>query len=127
MGSGQVETVEPIPTSGRSARDLPPEGRRVVERYRDLAVARFGDEIDRIVLYGSRARGDWHRDSDWDLAVFLRHPVTGVDQRLVSEIGHDVMCATGAIVQSVALPADRWDAGDEFIRHMHQDGVVIHG
>ena len=33
--------------------------------------ALYGDRIERIVLFGSRARGDARRDSDYDVAVFL--------------------------------------------------------
>lgn len=100
--------------------------RGVLDHYRRLAVERFGDQIDRLVLYGSRARGDWHETSDWDVAVFLRHTITAGDQRRASEIGHDVMCRTGAIIQSVALPASRWAADDEFARHIRTEGVPFH-
>lgn len=27
-----------------------------------------------IILYGSRARGDWHNDSDWDLLLLFNKP-----------------------------------------------------
>ena len=99
----------------------------VLDRYRDLAQARLGDALDRIVLFGSRARGDHRVDSDWDVAVFLRHKITPHDQRRISAIGHDVMCETGALIQSVALPAERWYADDEFSRHLRLDGVLVHG
>ena len=32
----------------------------------------YGDRIERVVLYGSRARGDAQADSDYDVAVFLK-------------------------------------------------------
>jgi uncharacterized protein len=32
----------------------------------------YGNEIDRVVLFGSRARGDARPDSDYDVAVFLK-------------------------------------------------------
>jgi|SRR5271166_3007063 len=31
----------------------------------------YGDRIERLVLFGSRARGDAHAESDYDVAVFL--------------------------------------------------------
>jgi uncharacterized protein len=32
----------------------------------------YGDRLERVLLFGSRARGDARPDSDWDVAVFLR-------------------------------------------------------
>jgi predicted nucleotidyltransferase len=32
----------------------------------------YGDRIERVVLFGSRARGDAQENSDYDVAVFLR-------------------------------------------------------
>jgi uncharacterized protein len=94
--------------------------------YRRLAVERFGHDLDRIVLFGSRARRDDHEDSDWDVAVFLKRAVTAADQRSVSEVGYHVMCETGAMIQSMALPAARWLANDELIRNIRRDGVPIY-
>jgi uncharacterized protein len=33
---------------------------------------RFPGKISRLILFGSRARGDARRDSDYDVAVFVR-------------------------------------------------------
>jgi hypothetical protein len=60
------------------------------------------------------------------VAVFLKRAITAADQRGVSEIGHDVMCETGAMIQSIALPAARWSADDELIRNIRRDGVPIY-
>jgi predicted nucleotidyltransferase len=109
-----------IDSAGRS------EATRVFALYRELAVERFGDDLDRIVLFGSRARRENHQDSDWDVAVFLKRAITAADQRGASEVGHDVMCETGALIQSIALPAARWHAGDELIRNIRRDGVPIY-
>lgn len=118
--------MEPVTDKSQPRGETARDSRRVLQLYRTLAQASLGDELDRIVLFGSRARGDHRAESDWDVAVFLRHPITSSDQRCVSAIGHDVMCATGALIQSVALPAERWEAHDEFTRHIRRDGVPIH-
>jgi len=39
---------------------------------RNGLAAIYGDKLARLVLYGSRARGDYDARSDWDVAVFLR-------------------------------------------------------
>ena len=33
----------------------------------------MGIEIDRIILFGSRARGDYREDSDWDILVVTKN------------------------------------------------------
>lgn len=123
--------MQPAGTRKRSGgiahdRQIRPGG-RVLELYRDLALRHFGDDLERIVLFGSRARGTAHKDSDWDVAVFLKYAITAEDQRRVSAIGHDVMCETGALIQSIALPATRWDDTDELARRIRGEGVAIYG
>ena len=44
----------------------------ILRRFRAALNGLYGDRIERVVLFGSRARGDAHEDSDYDIAVFLR-------------------------------------------------------
>jgi predicted nucleotidyltransferase len=44
----------------------------VLKRFRAALDALYGDRIERVVLFGSRARGDAGDDSDYDVAVFLK-------------------------------------------------------
>ncbi|PWB79955.1 MAG: hypothetical protein C3F11_19350 [Methylocystaceae bacterium] len=41
-------------------------------RFRAALEAIYGSRLDRVVLFGSRARGDARADSDYDVAVFLK-------------------------------------------------------
>ena len=38
---------------------------------------KYGIEVDRIILFGSRARGDYREDSDWDILVVTRGRLVG--------------------------------------------------
>lgn len=40
---------------------------QVIQEIRDLAKK---NNVDKVILFGSRARGDYHRASDIDLAVY---------------------------------------------------------
>ena len=44
----------------------------VLARLRAELRAMYGDNLERAVLYGSRARGDAQAGSDYDVAVFLK-------------------------------------------------------
>lgn len=50
---------------------LPPEERRWIEEFRDQLRAMLGDRLRDLRLYGSKARGDWHDESDIDLLVLV--------------------------------------------------------
>ena len=44
----------------------------VLNRFKAALDAMYGTRIERVVLFGSRARGDARDDSDYDIAVFLK-------------------------------------------------------
>ncbi len=44
----------------------------ILDRFKHALDDMYGSRIDRIVLFGSRARGEAHEDSDYDVAVFLK-------------------------------------------------------
>jgi len=44
----------------------------ILKRFRAALDEVYGSRIERVVLYGSRARGDASDESDYDVAVFLR-------------------------------------------------------
>ncbi|TKK70312.1 nucleotidyltransferase domain-containing protein [Ilyomonas limi] len=45
----------------------------------------------KVMLFGSRARGDWHEESDWDILVLTEQEVT---HELKEEI-HEAVCSFG--------------------------------
>jgi uncharacterized protein len=44
----------------------------ILRRLRIELEQLYGPRLERIILFGSRARGDARLDSDWDVAVVLR-------------------------------------------------------
>ena len=49
-----------------------PSDNPILRRYRVALDEMYGTRLERVVLFGSRVRGDAHEDSDYDVAVFLR-------------------------------------------------------
>ena len=58
----------------------------------------FADRLQQVVLYGSRARGDAHHESDIDVLVVLRDEPSAADRRLASTLASDVETSTNAWV-----------------------------
>jgi len=69
INGGPVFRISPLWYShGMSA----PADDPILKRFRATLDEMYGDRAERVVLFGSRARGDAHEDSDYDVAVFLR-------------------------------------------------------
>ena len=49
------------------------ERQRVIDSIKQVAKATL-PQGSSLLLYGSRARGDWHEGSDWDLLILLDKP-----------------------------------------------------
>ncbi|MBV8103498.1 MAG: nucleotidyltransferase domain-containing protein, partial [Hyphomicrobiales bacterium] len=75
----------------------------VLTRFRTALAAAYGERIERVVLFGSRARGDARPDSDYDVAVFLKD-FEGIGEEMgpIAEIETDILLDTGMVIN--ALP-----------------------
>src|SRR5271155_5584077 len=57
-----------------------PQNTPILKRFRAAVAEVYGDRLERVVLYGSRARGDHQPDSDYDIAVFIKDPGNFYDE-----------------------------------------------
>jgi uncharacterized protein len=79
------------------------EADAILTRFRAALGEIYGDRLERVVLYGSRARGDHRPDSDYDIAVFIKDPGTlGEEIRRLAGVETDILWDTGAVIN--ALP-----------------------
>jgi uncharacterized protein (UPF0332 family)/predicted nucleotidyltransferase len=99
----------------------------VVARFRERVLEAFGGHVERIVLFGARARGDEHAQSDWDLAVFFDHAPTEPEQRALSDLTSAVQREFDGRVQSMARSGQAWLATDELACNIRDHGRVVHG
>lgn len=84
--------------------------REATQAFVAAAVRQFGDRLQRILLYGSKARGDDDDESDLDVLVVLRGEA-GLDwqsARTVSFLAADVGLDTGVDVSAKCISADRF-------------------
>ena len=98
----------------------------VLVRFRRAVDATFGDRVERVVLFGSRARGDADEASDYDIAVFLRgftERWPEVD-RLV-EIETDLLYEIGAFVHALPFGAGAWVERSPLMAALRRDGVDL--
>jgi len=98
----------------------------VPQRFRVALDGIFGDRIERVVLFGSRARGDARSDSDYDIAVFLHDPVlVEAEADRMADTGIDILFDTGAVINPLRLQAGSWRKRTAFMGELRRDGIEL--
>jgi uncharacterized protein len=98
----------------------------ILKRFRAALDALYGDRIERVVLYGSRARGDAREDSDYDVAVFLYEMSDSWNEtRRIVEIETGILFDTGAVINAHAFPAKAYEKRTGFMHELRLDGVDL--
>ena len=85
----------------------------ILRRLRISLEKTYGRRVERVVLFGSRARGDARPDSDYDVAVFLKEPESfWRESGRLADIGTDILYDTGAVINALPFKAglDREDS-----------------
>ena len=96
----------------------------LVREFKRRAEKALPGRVVRVVLYGSRARGDAGPDSDWDIAVFVAGEPTSNDRDILSDIGFDLMLEHGQHVQAIAIDAARSPEQSYFVKNVLKDGLA---
>jgi uncharacterized protein len=88
-----------------------PQNNPILKRFRDALNEMYGDRLERVVLYGSRARGDAHKESDYDVAVFLRDmPDRFAEMNRLADLSTKIIVEEdGPFIHAMAYPAESYN------------------
>jgi len=96
----------------------------LIREFKRRAEKALPGRVVRVMLYGSRARGDARDDSDWDVAVFVNGKPTTADRHALSDIGFDLMMESGQYFQTIAIDAARSPEDSSFLYNVLKDGLA---
>ncbi len=83
-------------------------------------------KIERVVLFGSRARGEARPDSDYDIAVFLNTPgELWDDLGTLSHITTAILNDTGAVISAKPFPAGSYREPTPLMHEIRADGLDL--
>jgi predicted nucleotidyltransferase len=119
-------TISSNPTEG-----LTSAAATALALFGDAARASYGERLAKLVLFGSRARGEGRSDSDLDIAVVLRDLADKrADRNRLADLAYDAIVETSMDIQAVPVSLDEWDHPDHhsnpaLIRAIKRDGKII--
>ena len=95
-------------------------------KFRAALSEMYGDRLERVVLYGSRARGDATEDSDYDVAVFLKNLSdrwAEADRIAVAAPG--ILNETGVVIHAMPYPAGSYRQRTPLMHEIRREGLDL--
>jgi antitoxin ChpS len=88
--------------------------------------------LQQTILFGSRARGDAHDESDADVALILSGQIQPFvkTKMALSELAYDVLLDTGVVIQALPIWERQWAAPDSYsnprlLQNVQRDGIAF--
>jgi predicted nucleotidyltransferase len=98
----------------------------ILRRFRSALAETYGDRLERTVLFGSRARGDFQPDSDYDIAVFIRGRAGWLDEVIrLADLGTDILMDTGAVISAKPFRARAYNEPSPLMRTIRREGIDL--
>ena len=98
----------------------------VLKRFRAALDELYGDRLERVVLYGSRARGDHRADSDYDIAVLLRGMANRwLEVDRIIPIVTDILYEDEAFIHAMPHRASAYSARTSLMGEIRREGIDL--
>lgn len=110
---------------------------RALSEYRDLLLRRFPRQIERLVLFGSKARGDSTTDSDIDVLVLLRkrgepsaegfYPLGLADPIWREIVGttFDLLMKYDVEISPTVMGMSEYEERSSLVSHIRKEGIEL--
>jgi predicted nucleotidyltransferase len=96
--------------------------------YHEALTAQFPGAVEKVLIYGSKARGDAGPDSDLDVLVIVTDEAESL-KRPVRRVGYLLAAATDVVPSIMAYTRREWEqrkeSGSPFRRNVERDGVRV--
>ena len=90
---------------------------------------RYYNSDAEVLLFGSHARGDYHKDSDWDILILLNQAnVCREDEKTYRDLLFDVELETGEAISTFVFSKSDWinrHSSTPFYSNIARDGVLL--
>ena len=104
-----------------------PQDDPVLKRFRAAVTEIYADRLERVVLFGSRARGDATENSDYDVAVFLRDMGDRMaEMNRLADLSTDILYDMGEFIHAMPYRAGfHNDVREPLMHEIRTEGIDL--
>ena len=107
---------------------LTPDETTWLAEYRQALSERHPGAVVRMLVYGSKARGESHPDSDVDVLLIVKNDADSL-KRTLRDTGYELAATSDAVPSILAYTEDEWQEragkGYPFQKAVERDGVSV--
>ncbi len=107
---------------------LTPDEQSWLDAYCQLLKEQYPSIVTRMVIYGSKTRGDDHPDSDLDVLLIVKNEAAHL-QRQLRHHGYELAATSDAVPSILAYTQDEWESrkksGSPFQQAIERDAVSV--
>ena len=110
---------------------MQPSDDPILKRFRAALDEMYGERLERVVLFGSRARGDAGEDSDYDVAVFLNDLKEGdladrwQELDRLADLRSEILSDTEAFIDAKPYPAGAYRDPTALMAEIRREGADL--
>ncbi len=111
-----------------SNRNVPESIARLAEEFVRGVGELYGERLDKVVLFGSYARGEQKEDSDVDFLVVLKDVEVNSYHEIgmISPFTFEMSLKYGLSVSAVPMSAEKFEGKQSPLsRNIHTDGILL--
>jgi predicted nucleotidyltransferase len=98
----------------------------ILRSFHHALLELYGPTLDRVVLFGSRARGDAKEDSDYDVAVFLKDIQPGmVEWYRLADLRLRFLDVGRPFFDAIPFRSSDYDSDRPIMREIRRDGLIL--
>lgn len=120
-----------IPTIADMRLEVPQDIRKRLEAYVEELKKIYRENLQRVVLYGSYARGDYSKDSDVDVMILLKMPdiyIKDYSNELM-DVTYEFNVTYNLEINPIAKDKEefeKWNINYPFYANIQRDGVILY-
>jgi predicted nucleotidyltransferase len=98
----------------------------ILKRFRAALDHIYGNRLERVMLFGSSARGDATGESDYDVAVFIKElDLPSLERDRLADVETEILYDTGAVINAVPFSAGAYQERTGFMHELRRDGLDL--